>query len=63
MPIVSIITNPENLFSDEHGIYVSGKIWAQIRSCRLYIPQYSPFKNTWQGTASCIVILLSLTNT
>lgn len=28
MPIVSIITNPENLFSDEHGIYVSGKIWA-----------------------------------
>lgn len=48
MKVVSIVTDMENLFDDEKGIYVLGKTYEDWRNG----PDYSPMVNEWEIPAN-----------
>lgn len=46
MTVVSLVTDPDNLFDPEKGIYVTGKQYIDWRNSSNYDPMKSPWDNT-----------------
>ncbi len=51
LPVISITTDPENLFDYEHGIYVAGKQREDARIQGLSPEFYANFYNAWKKPA------------
>lgn len=48
MKVISIVTDKENLFDDEKGIYVLGNVYEDWKNS----PEYSPMTNEWEIPAN-----------
>ena len=49
MTIISLVTNPENLFDPDYGIYVTGTQYQNWKKS----PQYNPGQNPWDKKGTC----------
>ena len=49
LTIISLVTNPENLFDPDYGIYVTGTQYQNWKKS----PQYDPAQNPWDKNGIC----------
>ena len=47
--VISLVTNPENLFDPDYGIYVTGTQYQNWKKS----PQYDPAQNPWDKKGTC----------
>ena len=47
--VISLVTNPENLFDPDYGIYVTGTQYQNWKKS----PQYNPGQNPWDKKGTC----------
>ena len=49
LTIISLVTNPENLFDPDFGIYVTGTMYQNWKNSE----EYDPYQKVWDKNSKC----------